>query len=111
MDGMEPEPRNVQTVYLVLTLCTTLARSLSWGIHSLFLPAAALRLTPPLRDARRLLHLGDQPPVPARRRAEQHRRIRRQRVLHGRHGPVRGADRGGRRHLGPPRLLPARSEE
>src|SRR5919198_6564958 len=45
MDGMQPEPRNVQTVYLVLTLCTTLAGSFIWGINTLFLLDAGLSIT------------------------------------------------------------------
>src|ERR671930_967613 len=45
MDGMQPEPRNVQTVYLVLTLCTTLAGSFIWGINTLFLLDAGLSVT------------------------------------------------------------------
>ena len=39
---MEPEPRKVQTVYLALTLCTTLAGSFIWGINTLFLLDAGL---------------------------------------------------------------------
>ncbi|HEX6676361.1 MAG TPA: MFS transporter [Actinomycetes bacterium] len=42
---MQPEPRNVQTVYLVLTLCTTLAGSFIWGINTLFLLDAGLSVT------------------------------------------------------------------
>jgi MFS family permease len=45
MGAMKPEPRNVQTVYLVLTLCTTLAGSLIWGINTLFLLDAGLSVT------------------------------------------------------------------
>ena len=45
MDVMKPEPRNVQTVYLVLTLCTTLAGSFIWGINTLFLLDAGLSIT------------------------------------------------------------------
>jgi MFS family permease len=43
--GMEPESRNVQAVYLVLTLCTTLAGSFIWGINTLFLLDAGLSIT------------------------------------------------------------------
>ena len=39
---MEPESRSIQTVYLVLTLCTTLAGSFIWGINTLFLLDAGL---------------------------------------------------------------------
>jgi MFS family permease len=42
---MHPEPRKVQAVYLVLTLCTTLAGSLIWGINTLFLLDAGLSVT------------------------------------------------------------------
>jgi len=42
---MHPEPRNVQRVYLVLTLCTTLAGSFIWGINTLFLLDAGLSIT------------------------------------------------------------------
>jgi MFS family permease len=45
MDAMHPEPRNVQAVYLVLTLCTTLAGSFIWGINTLFLLDAGLSIT------------------------------------------------------------------
>src|SRR6266542_4542515 len=45
MDAMQPEPRKVQTVYLVLTLCTTLAGSFIWGINTLFLLDAGLSIT------------------------------------------------------------------
>jgi MFS family permease len=45
MGAMQPEPRNVQTVYLVLTLCTTLAGSFIWGINTLFLLDAGLSVT------------------------------------------------------------------
>src|ERR687892_1467293 len=39
---MRPEPRTVQRVYLVLTLCNTLAASFIWGINTLFLLDAGL---------------------------------------------------------------------
>jgi MFS family permease len=42
---MHPEPRKVQAVYLVLTLCTTLAGSFIWGINTLFLLDAGLSIT------------------------------------------------------------------
>jgi MFS family permease len=42
---MDPEPRRIQTVYLVLTLCTTLAGSFIWGINTLFLLDAGLSVT------------------------------------------------------------------
>ena len=42
---MEPESRSIQTVYLVLTLCTTLAGSFIWGINTLFLLDAGLSIT------------------------------------------------------------------
>jgi MFS family permease len=45
MGAMEPEPRRIQTVYLVLTLCTTLAGSFIWGINTLFLLDAGLSVT------------------------------------------------------------------
>src|SRR4029453_7103201 len=61
-----------------------------------------------VHDPRGLVHLGHQHPVPGGRRAERHGGVCRERVLHGRHGAVRGADRRGRRHLGSPRLVPAR---
>jgi MFS family permease len=42
---MNPESRNVQRIYLVLTLCTTLAGSFIWGINTLFLLDAGLSIT------------------------------------------------------------------
>src|SRR5919108_2608822 len=42
---MSPEPRTVQRVYLVLTLCNTLAASFIWGINTLFLLDAGLSAT------------------------------------------------------------------
>jgi MFS family permease len=42
---MNPEPRTVQRVYLVLTLCNTLAASFIWGINTLFLLDAGLSAT------------------------------------------------------------------
>jgi MFS family permease len=42
---MNPEPRTVQSVYLVLTLCNTLAASFIWGINTLFLLDAGLSAT------------------------------------------------------------------
>jgi MFS family permease len=45
MGAMQPEARSIQTVYLVLTLCTTLAGSLIWGINTLFLLDAGLSVT------------------------------------------------------------------
>src|SRR5512132_1242276 len=45
MDLMDPESRRIQTVYLVLTLCTTLAGSFIWGINTLFLLDAGLSIT------------------------------------------------------------------
>jgi len=45
MNVMQPEPRNVQSVYLVLTLSTTLAGSFIWGINTLFLLDAGLSVT------------------------------------------------------------------
>jgi MFS family permease len=45
MSAMEPASRSIQTVYLVLTLCTTLAGSLIWGINTLFLLDAGLSVT------------------------------------------------------------------
>jgi MFS family permease len=42
---MNPEPRTVQRVYLVLTLCNTLAASFIWGINTLFLLDAGLSST------------------------------------------------------------------
>jgi MFS family permease len=42
---MKPEPRTVQRVYLVLTLCNTLAASFIWGINTLFLLDAGLSST------------------------------------------------------------------
>src|SRR5919197_1686902 len=45
MDGMQPEPRNVQTVYVTLTVLSTSAGSLIWGINTLFLLDAGLSIT------------------------------------------------------------------
>jgi MFS family permease len=42
---MNPEPHTVQRVYLVLTLCNTLAASFIWGINTLFLLDAGLSAT------------------------------------------------------------------
>src|SRR5918996_804614 len=42
---MNPEPRTVQRVYLVLTLFNTLAASFIWGINTLFLLDAGLTAT------------------------------------------------------------------
>src|SRR5512133_1937881 len=42
---MSPQPRTVQRVYLVLTLCNTLAASFIWGINTLFLLDAGLSAT------------------------------------------------------------------
>ncbi|HJU02163.1 MAG TPA: MFS transporter [Actinomycetes bacterium] len=42
---MNPEPRTVERVYLVLTLCNTLAASFIWGINTLFLLDAGLSAT------------------------------------------------------------------
>jgi MFS family permease len=42
---MNPEPRTVQKVYLVLTLLSTLAASFIWGINTLFLLDAGLSNT------------------------------------------------------------------
>src|SRR3982751_4922281 len=42
---MSPEPRTVQRVYLVLTLCNTLAASFIWGNNTLFLLDAGLSAT------------------------------------------------------------------
>src|SRR6185503_15078514 len=38
-------PRQVQTTYLILTLLTTLAAALIWGINTLFLLDAGLSVT------------------------------------------------------------------
>ena len=79
--AMSPTPRSIQRTYLVLMLLQTLAASLIWGINTL---------------------------VPARRRLEQHRGVRRQRVLHGRDGRLRSADGRRRRHARPADVLSAR---
>src|SRR5918912_3796783 len=42
---MNPEPRTVQRVYLVLMLFNTLAASFIWGINTLFLLDAGLSST------------------------------------------------------------------
>ena len=76
-----PTPRAVQRTYLVLT-----ARE----------------------HARGVAHLGDQHDLPARRGALEPGGVRRQRVLHGRDGAVRGADRDRRRHGRAARVVPAR---
>ena len=68
-----PTPRSIQLTYLLLLLGNTLAASFIWGINTLFLLDAGLSNT---------------------------RGLRRQRVLHGRDGAVRGADRGRGRHGG-----------
>ena len=54
----------------------------------------------------RVAHLGDQHDLPARRRADQLRGLRRQRVLHRGHGAVRDPDRGRGRLPRPADLLP-----
>ena len=59
-------------------------------------------------DARGVAHLGHQHAVPARRGTHQHRGVCRERILHGRDGRLRGADRRGRRHAGPPDVVSAR---
>ena len=43
--GMDDRARHVQRLYLVLTLLTTLAASLIWGINTLFLLDAGLSST------------------------------------------------------------------
>ena len=58
-----------------------------------------------------LVHLGDQHPFPARCRSQQLRGVCRECLLHGRHGAVRGAHRGGCRRLGAARLVPARNRD
>ena len=62
----------------------------------------------PAHDARRVVHLGHQHALPARRRPDQHRGLRGQRVLRGRPGHLRGPDRRRRRHARPALLVPAR---
>ena len=64
--------------------------------------------SPAGEHARGVVHLGDQHDLPARRRALEPGGVRRQRVLHGRDGHLRGANGDRRRHDRPPRLLPAR---
>ena len=78
---MNDASRTVQRTYLVLTLLTTLAASFIWGINTLFLLDAGL---------------------------EQRRGVRRERVLHGRPGALRGPDRRRRRHARPAVLVHAR---
>ena len=55
----------------------------------------------------RLVHLGHQHPLPAGRWAQQLGGVRGQRLLHGRHGDLRGADRGRGRHVGPADVVSA----
>src|SRR4029453_4749586 len=82
---MRPEPRTVQRVYLVLMLFNTLAASFIWGINTLFLLDAGLSSTAAF-GANALFTAGMVAfEVPT--------------------GVV--ADTWGRRHRGPPRLLPA----
>ena len=75
----------------------------SGGASPAHLPAAHPAVHPV-----RLVHLGHQHPFPARRRPQQRRSFCRQRVLHRRHGDLRGAHRGAGGHLGTASFLPAR---
>ena len=79
------------------------SRAADTGFH----PADLLH-APARQHAGGVVHLGDQHDLPARRGALEPRGVRRQLLLHRRHGPLRGADRDRRRHDRPPRLLPAR---
>ena len=64
--------------------------------------------TPAREHARRLVHLGYQHALPPRRGAEQPGGVRRERVLHGRDGPLRHPDRRRRGRLGQADVVPAR---
>ena len=63
--------------------------------HPAHVPDAA-----PRQHARRVVHLGHQHAVPARRRALEPRGVRGERVLHGRDDALRDPDRRRRRHRG-----------
>ena len=81
-------------------------RAADTGFHPADLP------DPPARQhAGGVVHLGDQHDLPARRRALEPRGVRGQRLLHRRHGHLRGADGDRRRHDRPPGVLPARHRD
>ena len=81
MAPVPPSSRAVQRVYLVLLLLHTLAASFIWGINTLFLLDAGLSNTEAFA-ANAFFTAG--------------------------HGPLRGADRRGRRHARAADLVPAR---
>ena len=72
-------------------------------LHPADLPRAAAR-----QHAGGLVHLGHQHDLPARRRALEPGGVRRERVLHRRHGRLRGAHGHRRRHRRAPGVVPAR---